>query len=58
MEHHIGNSMSHVYVPAQNKDNATADGATFVRSEGGRQVYTVDSGKSGFTARPSPDNTP
>ena len=51
------NSTATVYVPAENKDNVTADGATFVRSEGGRQVYTVDSGKYVFTAKGGPNST-
>jgi alpha-L-rhamnosidase len=46
------NSTATVYVPAESKDNVNSDGATFVRSEDGRQVYTVDSGKYVFTARP------
>jgi alpha-L-rhamnosidase len=51
------NSTATVYVPAKNKNNVTADGATFVRSEGGRQVYAVESGKYVFTAKGGP-NTP
>jgi alpha-L-rhamnosidase len=49
------NSTATVYVPAKNKDNITADGATFVRTEAGRQVYSVESGKYTFTAKGGPN---
>jgi alpha-L-rhamnosidase len=49
------NSTATVYVPAVNKGNVTADGATFLRTEGNRQVYGVDSGTYTFTAKGGPN---
>jgi alpha-L-rhamnosidase len=45
------NSTATVYVPAASQDAVTAEGATFVRSEGGRQVFSVGSGAYTFTAK-------
>jgi alpha-L-rhamnosidase len=46
------NSTATVSVPAASSDKVTADGATFVRSESGRQIYTVGSGLYTFSVAP------
>lgn len=43
------NSSATVFVPAATRDSVTADGATFVRSDTGRQVFTVASGTYEFS---------
>jgi alpha-L-rhamnosidase len=45
------NSTATVYVPAASKDDVSVEGATFVRSEAGRQVFSVGSGSYTFTAK-------
>ena len=46
------NSTATVSVPAVSQDKVTVDGATFVRSEAGRQVYSVGSGLYTFNVAP------
>jgi len=46
------NSTAAIHVPAISKDKVTADGATFVRSESGRQIFSVGSGRYTFTVMP------
>jgi alpha-L-rhamnosidase len=46
------NSSATVSVPAASSNKVTADGATFVRSEAGRQIYDVGSGLYTFTVSP------
>jgi alpha-L-rhamnosidase len=48
------NTTATVYVPAMNQKNVVADGATFVRSEAGRQIYKIGSGSYQFIARGGP----
>ena len=48
------NTTATVYVPAMNQKNVVADGATFVRSETGRQIYKIGSGTYQFIARGGP----
>jgi alpha-L-rhamnosidase len=48
------NTTATVYVPAMNQKNVVADGATFVRSESGRQIYKIGSGSYQFTAKGGP----
>jgi alpha-L-rhamnosidase len=48
------NTTATVYVPALNSNNVVADGATFVRSEGGRQIYEIGSGSYQFVAKGGP----
>lgn len=45
------NSSATVFVPAANSTDVVVEGATFVRSEAGRQVFSVGSGKYRFEAR-------
>jgi alpha-L-rhamnosidase len=44
------NSTATVFVPAADAARVTAEGARFLRSEPGRQVFSVDSGKYHFEA--------
>jgi alpha-L-rhamnosidase len=48
------NTTATVYVPAVNQKNVVADGATFVQSDAGRQIYKIGSGSYQFIAKGGP----
>ena len=48
------NTTATVYVPAIDPKNVLADGATFVGSEAGRQIYKIGSGSYQFIAKGGP----
>jgi beta-glucosidase-like glycosyl hydrolase len=48
------NTTATVHVPAMNEKNVSADGAAFVRSEAGRQIYAIGSGTYQFVAKGGP----
>ncbi|MES1185400.1 MAG: family 78 glycoside hydrolase catalytic domain [Myxococcales bacterium] len=48
------NTTATVHVPAMSQTNVTADGAAFVRSEPGRQIYKIGSGSYQFVVKGGP----